>query len=101
MLEYFSVIRARDDVQRTKPDPDLYLAALTGLGVSAHQAFAVEDLPNGISAAKRAGLFCLAVPHHLTRDLPLDHADMQLEFLSTISLENLVREIERRQNGKQ
>ena len=101
LLEYFSVIRARDDVQRTKPDPDLYLAALTGLGVTVSQAFAVEDSPNGISAAKQAGLFCLAVPHNLTRNLPLDHADMQIESLSTVSLENLICEIERRLNGKQ
>jgi len=100
LLDYFTVVRASDDVLRTKPDPDLYLAALNGLGVAADQAFAVEDSPNGITAAKRAGLFCLAVPHHLTRDLPLDHADMQLESLSTITLENLINEIERRLNGK-
>ena len=101
LLEYFAVIRAADDVQRTKPDPELYLAALHGLGVPASLAFAVEDSPNGVSAARRAGLFCVAVPHHLTRDLPLDHADMRLESLSTISLENLISEIERRLNGKQ
>jgi beta-phosphoglucomutase-like phosphatase (HAD superfamily) len=93
--------RAADDVQRTKPDPELYLAALHALGVTASQAFAVEDSPNGISAAKRAGLFCVAVPNRLTISLPLDHADMQLESLSTISLETLLCEIERRLNGKQ
>lgn len=101
LLDYFTVVRASDDVLRTKPDPELYLAALHALGVTASQAFAVEDSPNGVSAAKRAGLFCLAVPHHLTRDLPLGHADMRLESLSMVSLENLVIEIERRLNGKQ
>lgn len=100
LRQYFYVIRAADDVDQTKPDPELYLAALRGLGVSASQAFAVEDSPNGIMAAKRAGLFCVAVPHELTRELPLDHADMILDSLSAITLESLIREIERRMNGK-
>ncbi len=101
LLDFFAVIRAADDVQRTKPDPELYLLTLHALGVTANQAFAVEDSPNGISAAKRAGLFCVVVPNQLTLSLPLDHADMQIESLSTISLQNLICEIERRQNGKQ
>lgn len=100
LLEYFSVIRASDDVERTKPDPELYLAALDGLGINNAQALAVEDSPNGISAAKRAGLFCIAVPHNLTRSLPLEHADMLLESLDSMPLDMLVAEVERRLNGK-
>ena len=93
LLEYFAVIRAADDVQRTKPDPELYLAALHLLGVSASQAFAVEDSPNGISAAKRAGLFCVAVPNPLTRQLPLDHADLLLTSLEELSLDDLLARV--------
>src|SRR4030067_3244264 len=61
LLEYFAVIRAADDVQRTKPDPELYQAALHALGVTASQAFAAEDLPNGISGDERGGLFVVVL----------------------------------------
>ena len=53
-----------------KPDPALYLAALEALGVHPQEAIALEDSPNGILAAKRAGLFCVAVPNPLTSQLP-------------------------------
>ena len=40
-----------------KPDPALYLLALERLGVTADEAIAFEDSPNGILAAKRAGIY--------------------------------------------
>ncbi len=58
--------------------------------------FAQRDLG---CQASRAFLPCSATSSD--PDPPLDHADMQLESLSTISLENLIGEIERRLNGKQ
>ena len=39
-LQAFQAIRCRDDVRQTKPAPDVYLAALDGLGVSAPEAVA-------------------------------------------------------------
>jgi HAD superfamily hydrolase (TIGR01509 family) len=42
---------------RSKPAPDLYLAACRALGVAPREAIAIEDSPNGVTAAKRAGLF--------------------------------------------
>jgi beta-phosphoglucomutase-like phosphatase (HAD superfamily) len=100
LRNYFDILRASDDVQCTKPDPDLYLAALGALGVRVDQAFAIEDSPNGALAAKRAGLFCVAVPNELTRRLSLDHADLRLESLTDMPFERLVQEIERRLDGK-
>jgi len=59
-----------------KPDPALYLAVLQALNAKAHEAIALEDSPNGVLAAKRAGIFCVAVPNVLTRQLSLDLADL-------------------------
>ena len=87
---YFDCIRCGDDVERTKPDPAVYLAALSALGVEAHQAIALEDSPNGVWAAKRAGIYCVAVPNALTRHLSLDHADLQLGSLADLPLERLL-----------
>jgi HAD superfamily hydrolase (TIGR01509 family) len=90
LLEFFDVINAGDDVPLTKPDPALYLLTLEGLGVHGEQAVAFEDSPNGVLAAKRAGMYCVAVPNALTRLLPIDHADLRLESLADMPLEELL-----------
>ena len=91
---YFEVVRAADDVRLTKPDPELYLAVLSALGVCGAEAVALEDSPNGIRAAKAAGMTCVAVPNHLTRQLTLDEADLRLESLAEMSLESLLEKVD-------
>lgn len=90
LLSFFDCIRCANHVERTKPYPALYHAVLAGLQVSAEEAIALEDSPNGILAAKRAGLFCVAVPNPLTRLLALDHADLQLNSLTDLPLRELI-----------
>jgi len=86
----FDTVQCSDDVGATKPDPAAYLAALEALRVSARQAVALEDSPNGVQAAKRAGLYCLAVPNSMTRGLVLDQADLQVDSLADLSLDDLL-----------
>jgi beta-phosphoglucomutase len=69
LREYFALIVAAEDIQRGKPDPEGYRAALGRLGCKPEEALAVEDSLAGIEAARRAGLWVLAlttaVPMHL------------------------------------
>jgi len=90
LISRFDCLRCSDDVARVKPEPELYLSALGALGVAPEQAVALEDSPNGILAAKRAGMFCVAVPNGLTRQLPLDRADFRIDSLAEMSLEQLL-----------
>jgi HAD superfamily hydrolase (TIGR01509 family) len=92
----FDCIKCADDVARVKPDPALYLAVTQALGVRPQQAVALEDSPNGITAAKRAGLYCVAVPNALTRQLCLAHADLQLGSLTELPLERLLAMLQAR-----
>jgi HAD superfamily hydrolase (TIGR01509 family) len=71
---------------RAKPEPDLYLSALATLEVAADEAIAFEDSPNGVRAAKRAGMWCVVVPNPLTRRLDLGAADLRLDSLEQMSL---------------
>ena len=89
--EHWDVVRCREDVAATKPAPDLYLAVLDALSVSGHEAIAFEDSPNGIASAKAAGMWCVAVPNTLTRDLDLSQADVRLASLADTSIEELVQ----------
>jgi HAD superfamily hydrolase (TIGR01509 family) len=89
----FAVIASRDDVERVKPDPALYLHATRQLGVAPEQALAIEDSPNGIRAAKRAGLRCLAVPNPITAGLGLHEADLVVPSLASLSLDAIVARV--------
>jgi HAD superfamily hydrolase (TIGR01509 family) len=86
----FDVVKCAEDVQRAKPDPELYLAALQALDTPPEQALAFEDSPNGVLAAKRAGLRCVAVPNPMTEHLDFGHADMRVTSLGDQSLEQLL-----------
>lgn len=96
LLHEFHCVRCSDDVSRVKPDPELYRAVLTHLNVSSHRAVALEDSPNGIRAAKDAGLFCVAIPNPLTIQLPLDHADLRVESLAVLPLARLLEIVGRK-----
>jgi HAD superfamily hydrolase (TIGR01509 family) len=85
----FTCIRCRDDVAAVKPAPDLYLSALECLGVRAQDAIAIEDSPNGIAAARAAGMWCVAVPNGITAGLDFSHADLVLKSLSGAGPESL------------
>lgn len=93
LFDRFDCIRTSTEVQRYKPDPAVYLSALEGLGVQAGEAFALEDSPLGIRSAKSAGLYCVAVPNILTSQLDLSQADMRLDALTEMPLEQLLYKI--------
>jgi beta-phosphoglucomutase-like phosphatase (HAD superfamily) len=86
-----AICTADGDPTRAKPSPTLYLAALASLGVDADEAVAFEDSPNGVRAAKAAGVFCVAVPNEVTRDLGLEEAgaDLVLDSLADLPPERL------------
>ena len=91
---HFEVIHTSEDVERTKPDPALYHLALTSLGLAPEEAIVFEDSPNGVTAAKAAGIYAVAVPNEMTRELNLDHADLQLNTLADISLGEIIEKAE-------
>lgn len=93
ILESFDCIRCRDDVTNAKPEPDLYISVLECLGVRASEAIAIEDSPNGVLAAKRAGLRCVAIPNSITAGLDLGQADLILGSLAELTLPELLSKL--------
>ncbi|MBB4716339.1 HAD family hydrolase [Streptomyces luteogriseus] len=59
---HFGLTVAGDEVPRTKPHPDPYLAAASGLGVDPARCAVVEDTATGVAAAEAAGCHVVAVP---------------------------------------
>lgn len=102
LLPYFTVIRTRDDVdlERLKPEPDLFLSALEGLGVEAEHAIVFEDSPHGILAARRAGIFSVAIPNAITTSLHLNDPDLRLSSLTDMPLEALLEQIQQQKEKR-
>ena len=80
-----AIVCAEGDPVRGKPAPTLYLEALERLGLHAAEAIALEDSPNGVAAARGAGLYCIAVPNEITRGAPgLEAADRTIGSLTDL-----------------
>lgn len=90
VLERFDCLSCRDDVANVKPEPDLYIAVLACLGVGPSDAIALEDSPHGVTAAKRAGMRCVAIPNSITARLDLSAADVLLASLADVTLPELL-----------
>ena len=92
-MEGWDAIVRFDDVGVAKPKPDLYVRVIDVLGVSARDAIALEDSPNGVAAAKAAGLWCVAVPGPLTKEVDMSAADVRLPSLADVRLPDLIARI--------
>jgi beta-phosphoglucomutase len=55
ILEHFDVLVSNEDVQHPKPDPEMYLKAMTELHLTPNETVIVEDAEHGAEAARRAG----------------------------------------------
>ncbi len=99
MLKCFDTICTGDQVERVKPDPALYRCAINRLGLTPGQGIAFEDSLNGILAARAAGLFTVAVPNGVTGDLNFEQADLILDSLSELTLDELLQKAAR-SNGR-
>ncbi len=72
LIKYFDHTSCADDVRLAKPNPELYNLGLKKIGLAREKVLVLEDSPNGVLAAKRADLFCVAVPNQLTIQLPFE-----------------------------
>jgi HAD superfamily hydrolase (TIGR01509 family) len=62
MLQSFDAIVAGDQVQRSKPLPDIYLRAAELLDVRPEECLALEDSENGVRSALAAGMTVIQIP---------------------------------------
>jgi len=75
----FEFILTGEDIQRGKPEPDVYLLAADRLGVPCKQMMVLEDSQIGCQAATAAGTFTVAVPHGRS----LKHHFPKVQFKAT------------------
>lgn len=63
----FDIILTRDNVEKGKPDPEIYLKAIELLGLPKEECLIIEDSVNGVKAAIKAGVPVFAITNSITR----------------------------------
>ena len=83
-----------DDVPKPKPDPATYARAVDGLGVPPQNCLAIDDSPNGVASAKKAGMKVLGITaiHDISS---LQEADCHLASLEALNLDDLISMFEK------
>lgn len=62
ILQYFQEIVGGEMVEKSKPEPDIFLLACKRLGQKPEECVVLEDSENGVRAAKKAGCSVICVP---------------------------------------
>ena len=96
LADHFDTIVTADDVEKTKPDPAPFFMAAAKLGIQPGEAIVLEDSQNGVNGAKRAGMFVVAVPNPITVKSDLSQADLLIESLAGITLDDLLTKASQR-----
>ena len=67
-LERFNAVVTGDDVEKTKPAPDIFLLAAKKIGLNPAECLVIEDAVSGVAAAKTAGAKCLGITSSFTEE---------------------------------
>ena len=87
LLRFFDFVLTREQYQRSKPDPEPYLAALARTGLDRSECLVIEDSERGLRAARAAGLACWVIPTALTRGSDFRAADRVLGAVADVVTE--------------
>lgn len=87
--KYFTVFVTADDIRNAKPDPEIFLTAAENLKAKPESCIVIEDSPNGITAAKAAGMKSIGLLTQYYTYADLKEADLIIKDFSELSYERL------------
>ncbi|MEN8904614.1 MAG: HAD-IA family hydrolase [Clostridiales bacterium] len=77
--KYFSIVLSSSEVENGKPEPDVFLEAAKNLDILPENILVFEDSKYGVTASKKAGMACIAVPEK-NHELPREFYDANILF---------------------
>lgn len=89
--DYFRTVVSGEEMERGKPEPDIYLSAASNLGVKPENCLVIEDSENGVRSAVSAGMKCVGLSreNEFYRGQSLDRADFVVSSFTDIDMEML------------
>ncbi|MGI5851864.1 MAG: HAD family hydrolase [Caldicoprobacterales bacterium] len=87
--EYFDIIVSGEHVDKSKPEPDIFLRAASLLKVKPSDCLVLEDSVNGVIAAKKAGMKCIAFLNPNSGNQDLSKADKVVTTLKRLEYKDL------------
>ncbi|MGC6769595.1 HAD family hydrolase [Enterococcus sp. LJL128] len=87
----FDALVSGEEVNRSKPAPDVFLEAAKQIEIAPAESLAFEDSHNGSIAVKKAGMFCVGVENDNYPPQDLSQADQLISSFSEVELKDLNR----------
>jgi len=84
IAHYFEVIMSGDDVQYSKPNPEIFLKVAQWYGLPAGHFTVIEDSTNGVKAAKSANMRCIGFDNPLSGGQDLSEADLLIHSMQEL-----------------
>ena len=84
IAHYFEVMMSGDDVQYSKPNPEIFLKVAQWYHLPATQFTVIEDSTNGVKAAKSANMQCIALQNPLSGGQDLSQADSVIHSMQEL-----------------
>lgn len=91
LFDKMSVIFGGDMVTNKKPDPEIYLKTAKALNITPTHCIAFEDSNPGITAAKTAEMYTIALPNKYTKDHDFRAADLVLNSFNEFNQQTINR----------
>jgi beta-phosphoglucomutase family hydrolase len=89
---YFSAVVSGENLEKSKPDPTIFLVAAKLLSVNPNECLVIEDSSHGVTAAKKAGMKCIGFRNPNSGSQDISHADLIVDSIQSIDINKLLLE---------
>ena len=86
VAEYFECLISGEEVENSKPAPEIFLKASELINIPPQECIVIEDSENGVIAAKRAGMYCIGYLDNKYPEQNLSLADITVDDFRNINL---------------
>lgn len=91
LSEYFSEVVSTEEVEHSKPAPDVYLATAERIGIMPENCLGIEDTKNGTGAVRNAGMVCVGFANPAFPKQDLAFADRVVSSFSELDADSLTK----------
>lgn len=91
LYSYFDYFITQDDVEKIKPNPELFLKTLEVLDIKPDEAIVFEDSMNGLLSARKAKIPVVVIPNPVTEHLPFNDYLLRINSMKEYSLTDIIQ----------